>query len=149
MAEPDQRIGCLRFHMVKIDQARQGGRHVEPHPIVRVAGKGHHLRQRFPAVVITERGDNPAHDSRIGLVTKPGSQQRDRLIAEGPTSIRLFIAEFAQDLHTQFPLCGVAVADQRGGAVEDLLGRPPVQGDKRRPRRVTVVVFDLPPRQPK
>ena len=74
-AESDQRVGGLGFHTVEVDQAWQGGRHVEPHPIVRVPGEGHHLRQRLLAAVIAERGDDPAHHCRIGLVTKPGPYQ--------------------------------------------------------------------------
>jgi hypothetical protein len=58
--------------------------------------------------------------SRIGLVTKPDPHQRDRLIAEGPTPTGLLLTELPQDPHTQFPLCGVAVAYERGSAVDGI-----------------------------
>ena len=59
---------------------------------------------------------------------KPDPHQRNRLIAEGPTPTGLLVTELSPDPHTQFPLRGVAVADERGSAVEDLPGRPPMQG---------------------
>ncbi|WP_438873125.1 hypothetical protein [Paractinoplanes toevensis] len=82
------------------------------------------------------------------LVTQSSPHQRNRLLAEGPPSTGLFITEFPQDPHAQFPKRDVTVTHERDSTVEDLPRRSPMQGGKSRHRNFAVVVLDLPPRQP-